>query len=282
MGSFAQDIVVESMGAGRYVADLGESWNFWPLPQGGIVTALALRAAEAEIDDASHVLRSSTTTFAGQVTSGPMEIEVGILRQGRSATQVTASIRNPGSSAGAFITAVFGTARRGPSFLDLAMPDVPGPDESRSSRDPLPLGIASDPPPPFWMQVEGRVALGHHWWEDYEPIRSDRATWLRFDERPDDGSGRLDPLGLIALADRMPGSVQEKLGTETDRWFAPSADLTFHNFEPLETEWVLCHDRARWAHDGWASAETTLWSEDGRLVAYATQMMLFHYLSKGG
>ena len=123
------------------------------------------------------------------------------------------------------------------------------------------------------------MALGHHWWEEYEPTRSDRATWLRFDDRPADAAGRLDPLGLVALADRMPGSVQEKLGTEIERWFAPSADLTFHNFEPLETEWVLCHDRARWAHDGWASAETTLWSEDGRLVAYATQMMLFHYLS---
>ena len=48
--------------------------------------------------------------------------------------------------------------------------------------------------------------------------------------------------------------------------------------EPLRTEWLLAHDRARWADDGWASAESVLWDENGTLVAYATQMMLFTYL----
>jgi acyl-CoA thioesterase len=69
------------------------------------------------------------------------------------------------------------------------------------------------------------------------------------------------------------------VGHEGDRWFAPSADLTVHLFEPADTEWLLAHDRARWADDGWASAETTLWTENGKLVAYATQMMLFTYLT---
>ena len=48
--------------------------------------------------------------------------------------------------------------------------------------------------------------------------------------------------------------------------------------EPLRTEWLLAHDRARWADNGWASAESVLWDENGTLVAYATQMMLFTYL----
>jgi acyl-CoA thioesterase len=42
-------------------------------------------------------------------------------------------------------------------------------------------------------------------------------------------------------------------------------------------KWLLAHDRARWADDGWASAESVLWDENGTLVAYATQMMLFTY-----
>jgi lipoprotein LprG len=50
----------------------------------------------------------------------------------------------------------------------------------------------------------------------------------------------------------------------------------------LWSEWVLAHDRARWARDGWASAESTLWDENGALVAYATQMMLFTYLPGRG
>src|ERR1700749_470711 len=58
---------------------------------------------------------------------------------------------------------------------------------------------------------------------------------------------------------------------------APSADLPVHLLEPLRTEWLLAHDRACWADDGWASAESVLWDENGTLVAYATQMMLFTY-----
>ena len=277
MGTFSQDIVVESLGDGRSRAVLDESWNLVPLPQGGIVTSLALRAAGDAVEDPTHQLRSSTTTFAGQVRPGVLEIEVTVLRHGRSATQVTASIRNEGVQAGAFVTAVFGTSRRGPTFTDLVMPDVPSPDRCPSGRHAPPEGIVADPPPPFWTRVEGRLALGHQWWESYTPTTSDRATWLRFDDPPVGPDGAIDPLAVLTLADRMPGAVQEKIGPQDERWFAPSADLTVHFFEPLTTPWLLAHDRSRWADDGWASGESMLWSEDGTFVAYATKMMLFTY-----
>ena len=103
------------------------------------------------------------------------------------------------------------------------------------------------------------------------------ATWLRFDSPPQLADGAIDPLGVLTLADRMPGCVAEGLGHQGPPWFAPSADLTVHLLEPLRTEWLLAHDRARWADDGWASAESVLWDENGTLVAYATQMMLFTY-----
>jgi acyl-CoA thioesterase len=75
----------------------------------------------------------------------------------------------------------------------------------------------------------------------------------------------------------MPGCIGERVGSRSNPWFAPSADLTVHLFAPAKTEWLLAHDRARWAHDGWASAESTLWDETGDLIAYATQMMIFTY-----
>jgi hypothetical protein len=49
---------------------------------------------------------------------------------------------------------------------------------------------------------------------------------------------------------------------------APSDDLTVHLFEPLRTECLLVHDRARWADDGWSSLKTTLFDDDGTLIAY--------------
>ena len=46
------------------------------------------------------------------------------------------------------------------------------------------------------------------------------------------------------------------------------------------SEWVLGHNRARFAGDGYASADMELWDvDDGapRLVAYATQTMIFSF-----
>ena len=278
MGHFAEDVVVERTAAGSYRTELSHEWDLVAVPQGGVIASLALRAAGLEVDNQEHLLRTSTTVFAGQVAAGALEIDVQILRRGRSATQVLSTIRNEGTNAGATVVSVFGSPRRGPSFVDAAPPEVPPPAECSSYRAAVPVGIEPMPPLPFWSRVEGRAALGHPPWEEHEPTTSDVATWLRFDDPPLMADGSLDPLGILTLADRMPGCIGEMTGHQGPHWFAPSADLTVHLLEPLRSEWLLAHDRARWADDGWASAESLLWDENGTLVAYATQMMLFTYL----
>jgi len=277
-GTFAEDIRVERVGDGRYRAELDHGWDLMPLPQGGIVASFALRASAEELKDPAQELRTTTAVFAGQVSAGELEIDVRVLRSGRSATQVLAEVRNAGEQAGATTLSVFGSKRRGPSFVDVEPPEVPRPQDCRSYRDPPPPGVEAFPPTPFWTKVEGRLALGHYFWDDYVPSRSDTASWLRFDDPPRAPDGSLDPLGVLTLADRMPNSIGELVGRQPRQWFAPSADLTVHLFEPARTEWILAHDRAHWADDGWASAETTLWDENANVVAYATQMMLFTYL----
>lgn len=278
MGTFAEDVVVQPEGPGRYRCELSHDWDLVAVPQGGVVASVALRAAAAEVGDPAQELRTSTTVFAGQVAAGRLEVDVKVLRKGRSASQVLATVSNEGASAGATVLAVFGGPRKGPTFVDVRPPEVPPPAECPSYRELPPPGVEAFDPLPFWTRVEGRAALGHPPWEQFDPSGSDTAAWLRFDDPPLTDDGALDPLGLLTLTDRMPGAIGERLGHQGPRWFAPSADLTVHLLEPLETEWVLAHDRARWADDGWASAETTLWDERGVLVAYATQMMLFTYL----
>lgn len=274
-GSFAEDVVVERVRPGAFRAHLDHGWDLIPLPQGGIVTAFALRAATEEVELPTASLRSSTTVFAGQVVPGELAIEVTVLRRGRSAVQVAATVRNAEAEAGATVVAVFGAPRRGPSFVDVRPPVVPAPLLCPRYEESMPEELAALGTPPFWTRVEVRRALGHAPWDVYVPTTSDAASWLRFEEPPVLPDGSLDPLGVLTLADRMPGSVSEKVGPDGPRWYAPSADLTVHLLEPLRTEWVLAHDRARWADGGWASAETTLWDERGTIVAYATQMMLF-------
>jgi acyl-CoA thioesterase len=282
MGTFADDVTVRSEGDGRYVGRLDDSWSLVPLPQGGVVVSFALRAAGAEVGDPAQRLRTCSTVFAGQVGPGELEVDVRVLRRGRSATQVVATVRNAGAEAGATTTAVFGADRRGPTLVDVRPPSVPPPGDCPSYREPPPPGVEPFPTRPFWTRVEGRAALGHAPWEDWTPSGSDVATWLRFDDPPRLDDGSLDPLGVVTLTDRMPGAVGELMGPSPDPWFAPSADLTVHLLAPATTTWLLAHDRARWADAGWASAETTLWDEAGALVAYATQMMIFTSLGAEG
>jgi hypothetical protein len=140
---------------------------------------------------------------------------------------------------------------------------------------------------PFWDQiVDGRNVVGHPPWETYQPDRAERVGWYGFDDPPFRDDGTVDPLSLAVLVDIMPGAVGEKIGSSGNRnWFAPSVDLTVHLLDECRSRWVLGHNRARFAGDGYASADMALWDYgptcDGapRLVAYATQMFLFTFLS---
>lgn len=285
---FATDTAVTAVGPNRYEGTIRDAWNLRPLPQGGIVTALALRAMGDVLDHPEQRLRTLHTTFVAQVASGPVTIDVELLRAGRSMSHLRAEVRNIDAPRGHVTTAVFGATRSGFEFTDLEPPaDVPPPAECPSWREPdIPDGFEFDfEPMPFWTElVEGRAGLGHAPWEEYVPDRAERASWYRFDEPPMRDDGTMDPLAVVVLADTMPGAVGEKIGPTTDRaWFAPSVDLTVHLLDDCRSPWLLAHNRARYAGDGYASADMALWdcgtegTEPPRLVAYATQLFLFSF-----
>jgi acyl-CoA thioesterase len=279
--TFAADVVVEPLGGGRYAAEVSDRWNLRPLPQGGVITAFALKAMADALGDPAQSLRTMHTTFAGQVAHGPLEIEVEVLRRGRSASQLRAEVRNVGAERGHLTIAAFGSSRRGFDLTELAPPEVPAPADCPSFRDPPPPGAPTFEPMPFWDEmVEGRPALGRPPWSDDPPAPAVRATWYRFEDPPVGPDGHLDPTALPILADIMPGAMWERLPTDTPPWFGPSVDLTLHVLDAAPTDWVLGVNSVRHASDGYASADMALWdlAAEPRLVAYATQVFLFSFL----
>ena len=284
---FFDATAVDAVGAGRYQAVIDESWNLDPLPQGGMVTALALRAMAEVLGDPAQTLRTLHTAFAARVAHGPVSIDVELLRRGRSMSHLRAEVANLGGARGHLTTGIFGSPRQGFSFTDLEPPAaVPRPGDCPSFRDPAPVDDDSGfTPMPFWQHhVEGRAARGHAPWEEYTPDRAELVTWYRFDRPPYLADGTIDPLALVVLADTMPGAVGERVGRGDRAWFAPSVDLTVHLLGPCRSSWVLAHNRARFAGDGYASADMALWdcgdhgSGRPRLVAYATQVFLFTFV----
>ncbi|MCB0976893.1 MAG: thioesterase family protein [Acidimicrobiales bacterium] len=267
----------------RFRATISDKWTLAVVPQGGIVTAIAVEAMAAALGDPTQTLRTQTSVYAGQVFAGDVDIDVTVLRRGRSMSQLSATVTNPGSPAGLTVVAVFGAPRKGFDFLDLTPPDVPGPDGLRSYRDPIPDGIDFEfafPRMAFWEEiVETRPATGRAPWEPFEPGPSDVVNWFRFDDPPTDDDGLLHPAAPLVVCDTMPGSVGQKVGPSDPPWFGPSADYTVHSLGRTEPGWLLGHLRARAGADGYASVEMTLWPEDlSHPVAYATQVMFFSFV----
>jgi acyl-CoA thioesterase len=276
---------VTSLGSGRYRATIDPLWNLRPLPQGGIVSAIALRAMADTLDDPTQSVRSLHTAFCGQVPDGEVEVAVDLLRRGRSVSQLRAEVSPSGAERGHLTTAIFGADRPGFDFVDLRPPsEVIPPDACRSWREPLPPEVEDFVSLSFWSEiVEGRTVSGHAPWEDYVPERAERVMWYRFDEAPLLDDGTIDPFALVVLADTMPGAVNERVGRSARPWFAPSIDLTVHLLDICRSPWVLAHNRARFAGHGYASADMALWdcgpegTAEPRLVAYATQLFLFSF-----
>ncbi len=126
---------------GCFTAHIDDCWMLFVVPQGGAVAAIAALAMRATLDEPDQTMRSMSVVFAGQVAGGAVEIDVGVLRRGRSMSQLTATVRSPGSAAGLTAVAVFGASRKGFEFTELRYPDFDGPDGLRSFRDGVPEGI---------------------------------------------------------------------------------------------------------------------------------------------
>jgi acyl-CoA thioesterase len=262
--------------AGRYQTVIGSEWNCPLVPHGGIVTAVAASAMRDELDHPEQQLRSVTAVFAGQVRPGPVEVDVTVLRRGRTMSQAAATIHNVDEATGHTSVAVFGAPRPGFEFTDLAPPSAPPPESCPTFRD-RPDGADESIHFNFWDHVEGRAAAGHAPWEDYVPTTSELLSWYRFDEPPRLGDGTIEPLALVTLCDTMPGAVRERMGPGLPAWLPPSADLTVHLLGDARSDWLLGRNRARRASDGYASVELELWDPDVGLVAYGTQTMFFTF-----
>lgn len=272
---FARQLALDHDGT-RYRTEVSDIWNCPIVPHGGLVTAVATRAMQLELDEPEQRLRTVTTVFAGAVQPGPVEIDVTVLRRGRSISQLSATMRNAGADAGLTAMAVFGADRPGFSFTDLVMPEAGSPEQYPSFREVAAENGEGAFHFNFWDHADGRVVKGHSRWDDFPPSpTSEKVYWYRFDEPPFLDGGVLDPLALVTLGDTMPGAVAEKIGSDHPVWLPPSADLTVHVLGEARSEWVLARNRCRWAGDGYASLEMELWDPNGGLVAFATQIAFF-------
>lgn len=277
--------IVETLGVepeadlpGRYRAHVSGAWNAPVFPNGGLTSAIALRAMEAELARPHQSLRTFTTIFVSTVEPGPLEIGVERLRLGSRMSQLRADLRSRGrGTPGHVVTAAFGETRDGFAFSYAAAPDVDSPDAYPGLAEVPGAGVP-DFRPPFFDNVEvRRVHVFASFEKGWQGGRAESIRWIRYRVPPRARDGRIEPLALVPVADTMPPAIGQYLGPGFPFYHAPSVDLTMRFFADTEQEWFLTRSVCHWAGDGYASLETTLWDLDRRLLAHGGQMVLLRY-----
>ncbi len=243
---------------GGFAADIDPGWFVQNGPNGGYVAALLLRALIETVDDATKPPRSLTVHFLQPAVAGPAELDVEVLRAGRSLTFLAVRLRQ-GDRLVANGAAAFGVGRSDLEFQDVLPPEVPSPDAL-----PVPeTGGATMPP------------IAHQF--DYRPItdatlfgggQSDYWSWLRLS----DGRG-IDALALAAYVDALVPAMFLRVSTPM---LFPTVDITVHFRRAPQTAdpWCLGHVRTTAAADGFTEEDCELYDSTGALLAQSRQLAI--------
>lgn len=261
------DVVPDPDVPGRYTLDLSTAWNIF-FAFGGMTMAVALRAAERELDDAELTPLTANALYISPVTAGPIEIDVEILRRGRAAAQVVAKLRNVGHEGTALhVTAAFGRQVLSEiDYVDIPFPDVPMPDEC-TPPPPVPTDSAFSGIN-FHNQVDWRPTVPFDP-ETWTPGPAVSTSWARLHKEPWRPDGTIDPISLPLPADHISMAVGNRLGRQ--EFLVLSLEIGLHFLRPATSPWALQHSHAPMVDNGFASAYVQLWDGDRNLIGTATQ-----------
>jgi len=186
-----------------------------------------------------------------------MRIEVTTAVQGRQTTQARATGWVDDREI-LTVNAALGRGTLSDTGVWVTPPEVPVPDHCPPRRIPDLMRNS------IFEFIEARIALGRTYEQlDGEPGDRCSALWCRV-------PGHLEPSAatLAIFGDFLSGAVSHPVG---HRILGRSLDNTLRTVQLAPTEWVLCDMRMHALVDGYAQGICFLWSEEGILLATASQ-----------
>lgn len=276
------DVRADPQRPGRYSLEMSPAWNIF-YTFGGVTMAAALRAAERAVDRPDFLPLSAHAVYCAPVGAGAIDIDVDVIRQGRSASNVCADMRQRGhDGVDLRLLATFGQQHEthvvygGVEFPT----DVLMPDDCPVRPDPAELSEARMPFPPinFHEQNDWRPALeGFGWEEDWAaagPRVARFASWFRLLKEPRLPSGIIDPVSYCVPADMLGPAIGRRMGPmseENPPFLILSLEINLQFFATTESTWILQHIVSQWAAHGYAYGTTELWDDRRNLIGFATQ-----------
>lgn len=243
---------------GQFEAVADENWTIAGKPNGGYLLAMAARAAAAAaphqdvLAASAHYLRSPSP--------GPVSVTAQVLRSGRSAAQVRASVGQGGKACvEALVT--LGTAAAGEAPLwQEGVPPGTGAPYADSARFHSPQPLWS----PIWDQVEIRLDPATAGFLSGGPAgRGELRGWLALP-----GGEDFDSVSLLYALDAFPPAT---LDIGRSGW-VPTLELTAYVRAVPAPGPVRVSQRARLVQGGFVDEVCLVWDSEGRLVAQGTQL----------
>ena len=278
MGALDVDTAVEAVGEGRFRATLSAEWEIWG-PMGGYLASTALRA----IGGVSPFTRPASffCHYLAVAAFDTIDIEVTTLRQAKTAAAHRARVTQDGKPI--LEATVWSVGDVDGLEHDVTQaPDVPGPDDLRSTAELLPPeqqegGFA------FWRNLDEKPVDFRTEWPPAAPLEPTWQTWCRFRPTSVFEDPWVDACRSVVLIDvqSWPAASRAHVGG-SGGFIAPMLDLyvAFHQPAP-QSEWLLLDGHGPIARDGLMAWNGRLWSESRCLVASGTGQMLCRRVRPG-
>ena len=253
--AFDRDTAVTPLGDGCYGGALGEAWTIGPVPNGGYVMGVMLRATIAE---SAHPDPFTTTAhFLSPTRAGPVEVRVEVVKPGRSTTTIMTALLQEGRERVRMITTLGDmAARSGPDRRFPPPPSWEGLFEEE--RSPIPQRF----PENFDLRIPRSLAGGVKGEPTGEPTMGGTIAFA--DGRPP------DLLSMPVMADGFP-PVAFNLGHVA---WTPTVELTVHFWNHPAPGPVTAFIQGAAMVGGFHDESADLWDAGGRLVARSRQLAL--------
>jgi hypothetical protein len=251
---------VEPSAAGSLEGTVDPEWTIGGKPNGGYLLAMLGRAA-ATVSPHPHVIAASSY-YLSAPEPGLVEIDVELLREGRSASHVRARMSQDGRTC---LEALLIASRLDPQSSPYWDHGVPEP--GRVAFEDCPRLIPSTPDGvtvAIMEQVEVRLEPGSRGFTRREPSGSGELRgWL---ELP--GGESFDPASLLYAVDAFPPATFE---IEYSGW-VPTLELTVYVRALPRPGPVRVLHRAHLIDGQRVDESCYVWDREGRLVAQGQQL----------
>jgi hypothetical protein len=251
---------------GGWAVDLDGSWSIGGSLNGGYLLAIMVNAATTATSRPDSL--AVTATYLSAPSSGPAEVRVAIMKQGRRSTVAEIALHQDGRDH-VRATAVLGDLDLldGPA-LNAVTSSVPPLEQCLSIRDrPGPGGMD---PPAIFGHFDVRLAPDIGWLTGVGqgPAAGGEARiegWTRFaDGRPPDATS------LMLFADAFPPAVLDRYQAS----WVPTLQYSVYVRARPGPGWLQGSFRTRSMVDGLLEEDGELFDADGRLVALSRQLAL--------